>query len=185
MVRNLVTQAAAGSQTIGTLRLINKKGVTLAEFLGTHIGKILIYRLTLARKHSGSNHRESEDSFKAFGIEPLKEKVLQLEQTIIARAAHIWKDKLSKHTIEIRLIIEGDIPKNRLIATGCCRLVNGIDNMLEMVLYYFGMRFQVVFPIVFGGKVVKIEEKLHCSQGTCKLGTDSKDQINELSTETL
>ena len=185
MVGNLIAQAAAGSQTIGTLGLIDEERVPLAEFLGTHIGKILIHRLTLSCKHSGSYHRESEDSFKAFSIEPLKEKVLQLEQTIIARAAHIWKDKLSKHTIEIRLIIEGDIPKDRLVAPCCCWLINCIHHMLEVVLYYFGMRFQVVFSIVLGGKVVKIEEKLHCSQGTCKLGTDSKNQINELSTETL
>ena len=113
MVGNLVAQAAARSQTIGTLGLIDKEGVPLAEFLGTHIGKILIHRLTLSCKHSGSYHRESEDGFKTFCIEPLKEKVLQLEQMIIARAAHIWKDKLSKHTIEIRLIIKGDIPKKQ------------------------------------------------------------------------
>ena len=185
MVGNLVAQAAAGSEAIGTLGLIDKEGVPLAEFPSTHIGKILIHRLALSRKHSRCYHRESEDRFKAFGIEPLEEKVLQLEEPIIARAAHIRENKLTKHAVKVRLIIEGDIPKNRLIATGCRRLVNGIDYMLEVVLYHLGVCFQIILSIVLGGKVVKIEQKLHCSQSPCKLGANGKDQIDKLPTEAL
>ena len=76
MVRNLIAQAAAGGQAIGTLGLIHEEGVPFAQLSCTHMGKVLIHWFAFGRKHSGSDYWESKDRLEALGIEPLKEEVL-------------------------------------------------------------------------------------------------------------
>ena len=66
-------------------------------------------------------------------VEPLHETLLKPRKALPVRLRTIGEVEITKDALEIVLIVLCDIPKYCLVVTSTCRLVQRIDNLLEIV----------------------------------------------------
>ena len=114
------------------------------------------------------------------------------------RSGSIGEIEFSENTFEIKTIKIADIPKHRLEITGCCRLIEIIHYILEIIqyhilngslfgnrcLHYFVIMQVVIVTPLFTAKIVKIQEEFRRSHCTCKLSGYGEDHIDKNSAKT-
>ena len=132
---------------------------------------------------ANGNDREGEDGALALGVEPFEEVVLQCGDALPVRMREIREDEVAKHRFEVVLVVDGDVPEGALVAARGSRLVDGIDDVLQVVGDVFFVGAQVVVAVILAREVVEVGEEFDGGDRPGKLRADGEDEIDERTAE--
>ena len=152
----------------------------------------------LVGQQSHGLYRECQQRLCALLVEPLHEALLQPGKTFPVGFRAIGEVEVAEDRLEIVLVVIGDVPKYSLIVTGTSRLVQCIDNLLEVVCNHLvdaallqrkvsllvGTLPVVQTPLL-ANEVVHIHQELRRCTGTAEHRTYHKHHIDETTCKRL
>ena len=174
-----VAQAAAGGQRVGVVGEVDEEGVARCEFARDVVGKGGVLAAFVFGEHGDGDDREGEDGALAFGVEPFQEVVLQCGNAFPFGLAEVGEDEVAKHRVEVVLVVDGDVPESALVAARGGGLVDGVNDVLQVVGDVAFVGAQVVVAVIFAREVVKVGEEFDGGDRTGKLRADGKDEVHE------
>ena len=81
--------------------------------------------------------------------------------------------------MEVVLVVDGDVPESALVAARGGGLVDGVNDVLQVVGDVFFVGAQVVVAVIFTREVVEVGEEFDGGDRPGKLRADSEDEIDE------
>ena len=133
VVLQFITQAAAGCKTVNRIRTVHKETVSLGPHLSGEVRPLAINVIVTVIQQVQRLHRESQQLASSFVIKPTHESFLLPADRIPLHRRTIRKDEVLKHTAEIWFVEVCDVPEYRLIPSGCCRLIEAVDNLFKRI----------------------------------------------------
>ena len=134
VVRDLVAQTAARAQRVGIGAHVGEERVALGIHLGREVAPFLVLAVALLVGEQG--HRldgERQQGLRALVVEPLHEALLQPGESLPVGLRAVGEVEVAEDGLEVVLVVVGDVPEHGLVVTGTCRLVQRVDNLLEVV----------------------------------------------------
>ena len=167
--------------------------MTLGIHLSSELAPLLVLGLAiLVDEQSHGLYGEGQQGLGTLLVEPLHEALLQPRETVPVGLAAIGEVELAENRLEIVAIVVGHIPEHSLVVAGTCGLVQGVDNLLEVigdnlvdatflqgkVSLLVGM-LPVVLAVLITDEVVHIHEELGGCAGTGEHGADHEHHVDE------
>ena len=137
VVCQFIAQTTARREAIHLVRHIDKEGKPLCLFICQCVHKSIIFETTFAiSQECGGNNRERQQFFFSFLSEPLQEISLQPIGAFNVYLCTIWIVETTKHFFQVIMVKHTHIPKDRLVSSCTCRLIQSIDNTLKFLFYF-------------------------------------------------
>ena len=199
IVSDLITQTAARAERIGIITHIGEERVTLSIHLGSELTPLLVLALTIAigQQCHGLN-RERQQGLGALFVEPLHETLLQPGETLPVGLGPIGEVEVAEDTLKIVTVIVSHIPEHCLIVACTSRLIQRVDDLLEIVSDNLidGTLLQrevglligtliVIQSILLTDEVVHIHQELGGGTGTCQHRAHHEHHIDETASKRL
>ena len=147
------------------------------------VGKGGVLAAFVFGEHGDGDDREGEDGALAFGVEPFQEVVLQRGDAFPFGLAEIGEDEVAEHRVEVVLVVEGDVPEGALVAARGGGLVDGVNDVLQVVGDVAFVGAQVVVAVIFAREVVKIGEEFNGGDCPGELRADGEDEVHKRAAE--
>ena len=198
----LVLQAAAGCQGVGTVADVGEEGVSFGIHLCSEVLVLLVDDVTglWVVNHSHGLYREGEDLFQAELVEPLHEHALQGVDGLPLWLCAVGVEEVAEQGVEVGVVIVGHVGERRLVGAVSCRLVDAPYELLEglddVVAYgtlleaYVGSCHIVHMLVPFFSEladdvVVQHDEIFTEGYGSLTLGGEQEGEVGNLSAERL
>ena len=173
--------------------------MSLRIHLSGEVAPLLILALAiLVDEQCHRLNREGQQGLGALLIEPLHETLLQPRETIPVGLRAIGEVELAEDALEVILVIVGYVPEYGLIVAGTSRLVQRVNNLLEIVGYHLidGTLLQahicllvgtlpIVQTILLTNKVVHVHQELWSSASTTQHRANHEDHVNKTTCKRL
>ena len=167
--------------------------MALRIHLGGELAPLLVLGLAiLVNEERHGLYGEGQQGLGALLVEPLHKALLQPRETVPVGLAAIGEVELAEDALKIVAIVVGHIPEDSLVVAGTCGLVQGVDNLLEVVGdnlvdatflqgevgLLVGM-LPVVLAVLITNEVVHIHQELRRSASTSEHRADHEHHVDE------